>query len=536
MSLTIVTALFDIGRGRLGDGFKRPFNHYLETFGKLLKTPYPMVIFCDAGVEEFVWKHRDRKNTTVVRKNKDDLRNFPFYSKVQSIRKDPTWTGQAGWLGESTQAKLELYNPLVMSKQFFLNDAALLNYHGTKYFLWVDAGLANTVNVEHYFGPELEERITPHMDKMLYLAFPYYGQVEVHGFRKDKMNEYAGTDTEFVCRGGVFGGTKHAINDVNDIYYNLLNDTLNSGYMGTEESIFTLIAYRNKNKCNVHMIESNGLVYKFFEDIYATTFKPRGKHLAVYALTYNLPQQFKMWVESFKEAYPVEFESCQKYVVNNSTDPDVVEEYTKIFEENDFTVFNFDNIGINDGRHFIAEHFYSSDHEYMIFFEDDMLLQTDKNFLCKNGFKGYQDDLFSKSIEIIKDEKLDYLKFNYTEFYGDNTENWAWYNVPAVKREEYFPDGDKSTKVTKVSSKRGLPYAVGEYHYCNWPILFTKAGTHKIFLETPYEHKYEQTWMSLNMTLMREGQIRAGCLLASPINHNRVFHYTPGTRKENRHY
>src|SRR5690606_497911 len=177
--------------------------------------------------------------------------NFPFYEQVQKIRTDEKWYNYAGWLPDSTQAKLELYNPLVMSKQFFLNDATHFNFFDTKYFLWIDAGIANTIgDPTHYLDKDFERRIIGDMNKMLYVAFPYDGTLEVHGFEKNAMNNYAGSETKFVCRGGIFGGPKHAINDINDIYYGLLNDTLNNGLMGTEESIFTIIAYKHPEKVN----------------------------------------------------------------------------------------------------------------------------------------------------------------------------------------------------------------------------------------------------------------------------------------------
>lgn len=536
-NLTLVTALFDIGRGSIDAGFSRSFDHYLETFGKLLKVDYPMVIFCDEKVEEFVWQHRSHDNTRIVRKTHKDLQKFPFYDKIQKIRTSQKWIDQSGWIVGSPQASLELYNPLVMSKQFFLNDASIFNFFDTKYFAWIDAGLANTVQLDAYFNDALQNKLTPHMTKMLYLAFPYDGQVEVHGFEKKAMNRYAGKETQYVCRGGFFGGTRSAICEMNELYYSLLDDTLGAGYMGTEESIFTLLAYRNPTKVNVQMIESNGLVYKFFEDLKRNKIEAPGDgSIAVYSLTYNLPKQFKLWAESFKEAYPNEFSQVAKYVINNSDDPSVQEEYEALFKEYGFTEFKYDNIGINDGRHAVAKHFSESKEEFMIFFEDDMLLHDASNRKSKLGFCTYYPNIFDTCVDIIRMEALDYLKLSFDEFYGNNLENWGWYNLPLNKREEYFPNGDKRTKITHLGSHRGTPYAVGEFHYCNWPVLFTKQGNRKIFLDTEYAHKYEQTWMSLTSTLQKEGKITAGCLLASIINHNRVYHYAKGTRKENKHY
>lgn len=541
-NLTLVTALFDIGRGDLKEGFRRSFDHYVQCFERLLKVDYPMVIFCEESLAETIWKHRKPENTRLVFKTLDEVRNFPFYNRVQEIRTDPTWINRAGWLPDSTQAQLELYNPLVMSKQFYLHDASLFNFFDTKYYLWVDAGIANTIgDPTGYFDKDFEARVLPDMNKMLYLAFPYDGTVEVHGFEKNAMDRMAGTKTEYVCRGGIFGGPKHILSDINDIYYQLLNDSFGQGLMGTEESIFTILSYRHPEKVNVRMIEDNGLVYKYLEDLKKTPVKEVAEELAIYVLTFNLPQQFELWVNSFKEAHPNDFKRVKKYVIDNSTDKRVAKKYKELFKEHDFEVFKQDNIGINGGRQFAAEHFLQSNHEYMIFFEDDMLLHKKDAGLCKNGFGTYYNNLFEIAIDIMKQDKLDYLKLAHTEFYGDNHNNWAYKNLPQEKKDAYFPARNDDveiwkTKIDYTGSLRGVPYAVGEYHYCNWPVLFNKAGTRTVFMEIKYAHLYEQTWMSQTMMHMRDGKLRAGCLLATPINHWRKYHYAKGTRRENEHY
>lgn len=541
-NLTLVTALFDLGRGNLESGFKRSFDQYVESFTKLLNVDYPMVIYCEASLADTIWKYRSPDNTRLIFKTLDDLRAFPFYDQIQKIRTDEKWFNYAGWLPDSTQAKLELYNPLVMAKQFYLNDATHFNYFDTKYYLWVDAGIANTIgDPTGYFDKDFERKVTPDLNKMMYIAFPYDGQLEVHGFEKNAMNRMAGADTQYVCRGGIFGGSKTYINEVNDIYYGLLNDTLNMGLMGTEESIFTIIAYKHPEKVNVRMIESNGLVYKYLQDLKDQPMPEVEEELALYVLTYNLPKQFELWAESFVSAFPDVFKQVRKYVINNSTDKRVDKKYKELFAKYGFEEFKKDNIGINGGRQFAAEHFLDSKHEYMVFFEDDMLMQQRGAAPCKMGFTTFHDDVFDKCMDIMKNEKLDYLKLAFTEFYGDNHHNWAFKNLPQHKKDEYFPertDGGEvwNTKVSYTNSHKGLPYAVGEYHYCNWPIMFNKRGTQVVFKEVQYAHLYEQTWMSQTMMHMREGKLKVGSLLATVINHNRVYHYDGKTRRENEHY
>lgn len=545
--LTIVTALFDIGRGDLPEGFSRGFDHYLDCFKELLKVDYPMIIFVPKELEEFVRSNRVGKKTQIINKELSDLEEFTFKPQVEKLRNQDAWINRAGWIPDSPQAKLPLYNPLVMSKQFFMNDASIFNSFNTKYFLWVDAGISNTIgNPSGYMNKDFGERIAAlfNDNKMHYVCFPYEASAEVHGFEKNAMAKYAGKETKYVARGGIFGGSRDAIGAINTVYYNMLSETLNAGYMGTEESVFTLVTYVHPQLCTNHMIQGDGLVYRFLEEVNNAPLTVYDSELAVYVLTYNLPKQFKMWIDAFDaNLEPGLKDDVAKYVINNSNDPEVDVEYQKMFKEHGFTELKFDNIGICGGRQVAAEHFDQHNCKYMIFFEDDMLLcgPNESPPQCKNGYRKHFNNLISNSMSIMESENLDYFKLCFSEFYGDNNDNWAWYNVPQDKKDKWFsPENDKvdvkKVNIAYTNSFRQMPYAVGEYHYCNWPILFNRDGNQKVFLDVKWEHKYEQTWMSFVMGLMRENKLKVGCLLGSAINHNRRHHYSKSIRRENEHY
>jgi hypothetical protein len=542
-NLTIVTGLWDIKRSEL-NGFGRSFQHYLDCFARLLTVEYPMVIYVPTELVSFIWEHRRPENTRIIVKELEDLKRGmgDFDPLIQNIRQQPEWRRRAGWIPDSPQSQLEYYNLITMQKQFFLNDATLYNFFDTKHYLWVDAGISNTIgDPAQWFNAEFGDKVAQDLNKMLYVAFPYDGDVEVHGFEKNAMNRIAGKKTEYVCRGGIFGGPKHIINDINDKYYGLMNETLNAGLMGTEESLFTILSYRHPEKCNVQMIDSNGLVVTYLNRVREREIEEYEEELAIYVLTYNFPEQFKMWAESMDAAHPNTFKSSKKYVINNSTDKKVARAYKALFKKYDFVEHKFDNIGINDGRRFASDHFLQSNHKYMVFFEDDMLLHAPGAGLCKNGFGTYYKDLFEKAIEIVDAEQLDYLKLSHSEFYGDNHKNWAWENVPKNRRDtEFFPERENVPDPSKVTvfytgSHKGLPFAVGEYHFCNWPIIFTKKGSHMVFDEVRYEHLYEQTLMSQTFMHMRDDKLRVGSLLATTINHNRIHHYPREDRKENKY-
>ena len=536
--LTIVTGLIDVGRGDLDTGFQRSYDHYLEAFRKLLILDYPMVIYIDPKDEEFVRTHRGDKPTHIIYKTKDDLRNFAFFDHIQTIRNKEEWKSQAEWLGRSTQANLEYYNPIVMSKFFWLNDATIHNPFNTEQYLWIDAGIANTVRPDLFDGTEFEKNILPKLSKMFFLCYPYENPDEIHGFTRSKMDEYAGEPVTRVARGGMFGGSKSYINQMNTVYYHLLSQTLTEGYMGTEESIFSLMTYNHPSICQYEMIGENGLISPWVENLRTEEIQKEEK-LAFYTLTFNFPEQFKAHCTHFLEAYPNEFKVARKYLINNSTDRSTDAAYDALCEQYGYEQIRFnENKGICGARQFVAEHFDESGHDYMIFFEDDMFMVPKGEPIDDIGMRRHVDDLFNKSIEIMEIEDLDYLKLVFKEFFGDNHLNWAWHNVPASKKEEYFPGPQVKGVCNRSRWKtsgcvRGLSYLLGEAYYCNWPVMFNKRGNRKLFLDVKWASPFEQTWMSQAQNLHADKSINTGILLATPVEHDRQFHYSASERKEN---
>ena len=135
--LTLVTGLWDIGRGDLKEGWSRSFPHYLEKFKQLLEVDVNMIIFGDEELKDFVFSIRNNNNTQFIERELSWFKNSEFYHKIQNIRKDSQWLNQSGWLSNSTQAKLPLYNPLVMGKVFLLNDAKLLDKFYSDYMFFI---------------------------------------------------------------------------------------------------------------------------------------------------------------------------------------------------------------------------------------------------------------------------------------------------------------------------------------------------------------------------------------------------------------
>jgi hypothetical protein len=553
--LTLVTGLWNIKRDGLSEGWSRSFQHYLDKFEQLLQVENNMIIFGDSELESFVFERRTRENTMFITRSQDWFKN-EFYDKIQEIRTNPNWYNQAGWLSESTQAKLELYNPLVMSKVFLLNDAKIMDSFDSEQMFWIDAGLTNTVHPGYFTHDKVLNKLSKYTNKFSFVCFPYEANTEIHGFTYDNINQIAGTKVDMVARGGFFGGPKSLIGDINGIYYNLLSSTLSQNLMGTEESIFTIMCYKHSDIIDYFEIEGNGLFGKFFEDLKDDKLEKKCKSVnttlnddldnnnsALYVITFNSPNQFETLMKSM-EVYDMDFiNKPKKFLLDNSSDLSTTEKYSELCEKYGFEHIKKDNLGICGGRQWIAEHSEENGFDFYFFFEDDMFFYPNKGEVCRNGFNRYAQNLYKNTIEIAKKYHYDFLKFNYSEFFGDNGIQWSWYNVPQDFRVKHWPEkptlpvhgqdpNAPKTKFKNIRTHNGIPFIDGEIYYCNWPQVVTRHGNKKMFLETTWARPFEQTWMSYMFQETIKGNITPAMLLMTPTEHDRFEFYDGSLRKE----
>ncbi|MFN4147017.1 MAG: hypothetical protein ACK4GN_14425 [Runella sp.] len=259
--------------------------------------------------------------------------------------------------------------------------------------------------------------------------------------------------------------------------------------------------------------------------------------LSLYTLTYNAPKQFAYWCMAFRSTYPAIFEGCAKFVINNSDDVRTQAAYQALFEHYGFEVIpTYSNTGICGGRFLAAHHFDQSEATFMVFFEDDMLMRKKSNKLCKAGFRTYHPQLFELCLEIMKQEQLSYLKLCFSEVYSLNSHN--------LVHRAFTDDSERQvalgvieappfTTISHLNTINNLPYAVGIFHYLNWPIVFSKQGNRTVFLDNIAKFKHESLWMRAAFYAAKEGKLRTGCLLATPILHHRKYSYSPKDRIEN---
>ena len=251
-SITLVTVLLDLGRDKLGGGFKRTFTEYINRMKAFVSYDLPKVMFLDANYMDDFKPLLDTSPSPVhvIPITKEEVKAaFKGWDALQAIRTNPDWANRQAWLAQSPQATMEYYNPLVMSKVRLARQAAELNPFHTDAFLFVDAGhLCNDpASFSKAHVPFMADNL---MNKGMLVTFfdyvPSSYNGEVHGFEAAAFQKYIG-DTQLplrVGRGGVFGGRPEHLAVAEELFELIKAETLAAGYLGTEENYFSILDYR----------------------------------------------------------------------------------------------------------------------------------------------------------------------------------------------------------------------------------------------------------------------------------------------------
>lgn len=264
---TLVTALIDLSLGASDLRLRGSFARYLDDLKQLLRVDWPMVIFVQPQLEEMIWRYRQRSSTYVVHKSLADLEAFPFSAQVREINKGIDRAAHGGHTPERQEPRPALYPALVLSKQFFLNDATLFNPFDTDDFLWIDGDIASaigdpTTQLTTECRRHLSHLLSDH--RMLYVCRPITAAAEFPGFNRSGLDAFTGQAPEHIVRGRVFGGTRRIVNAINGIYYGTLSRTLESGYMGTEDEVLTIVSHTHRHLCNLQMLDDEARLRGFF--------------------------------------------------------------------------------------------------------------------------------------------------------------------------------------------------------------------------------------------------------------------------------
>jgi len=134
-----------------------------------------------------------------------------------------------------------------MQKVLWLYDMAKRNPFKTKYFVWLDSGGICSPTIQLYGKEYLNKKLMWHLshNRFFITRSPYGGgrAGEIHGCDMRKLKKLVPEDSlvDHVCKGWIMGGTFEALDRLVPEYLKLINDSLNVGCLGTEETLFTIL-------------------------------------------------------------------------------------------------------------------------------------------------------------------------------------------------------------------------------------------------------------------------------------------------------
>lgn len=247
---TLITALFDIGREKNGDG--RTIDEYLKWFDKTLSLNVPMVIFIQEKFKDFVLSRRNLNQTKIIIQ---PLNKIPYYNFKQNIEKIIFSDEYKHKIKDPSriECNLSLYNIIQYSKFDWLEIAADNNYFNTDNYFWMDAGCSR------FFDGVDTKNAWPTNSKLICdNKMTIQGNVNT----KKYYNNWPGNDeyiwdNNCILVGTLFGGNKTICKKMNSLVKNLFEEYLKKNCVNNEQIILGILLKQYPELFNVY-IELNG--------------------------------------------------------------------------------------------------------------------------------------------------------------------------------------------------------------------------------------------------------------------------------------
>ena len=245
MSVTLVTALYDINRSKEGDG--RTFDEYLSWFKETLKVKTPMVIFVDESLEDFVLDCRKGLPTKLISQSIEEVPYYPLNDKIQSVLDMDSYKQKMG-CPDRVECKMSLYNVIIYSKFPWVKRVVEENPFDTEYFMWMDAGLSrffgpHGVSTAHpYPSPDAVETLLSCRDSILIQAsMSYYPDL----VNASECTEETFWDARSWVMAGLWGGGASVMNWFCDAMDDLLRHKMLDNDVINNEQVAMAYLYKN---------------------------------------------------------------------------------------------------------------------------------------------------------------------------------------------------------------------------------------------------------------------------------------------------
>ncbi|CAL1527378.1 unnamed protein product [Lymnaea stagnalis] len=240
-SFTVVTGLFDIGRGSWWTQ-SRTYNEYLGQMLQILKLDVNLIVFIEPKGWNFVKSFRKgrEKRTRIYVKEIEDLEYYPLFGRIKEIMNSKSFQeGNENYASGKCEAVDPMYNLVTNSKITLVHEALQDNPFNSDYFIWLDGGYGHG-NASIY--PEDRIWIPRHLlnfkDKVSFTALE-----DLPGKRNDELNVLHKTDTAWIA-GGLFAGGKEAMETFYRLHKTIMAEYMERGTIDDDQTTFSDCYFR----------------------------------------------------------------------------------------------------------------------------------------------------------------------------------------------------------------------------------------------------------------------------------------------------
>jgi len=243
-TFTIVTAIFDIGRGSWNDIYKRSIRQYMYYLSFILKLDCNICIFVEEKFIDFVRECRigmETKTKIITldmssllmnnykRKIIDIMSNYEY----RSNQKDPL----------CPEVKRPEYNIVVNSKVDLVHRVATDNPFGTDFFLWIDAGYGHgTLDIPKGFKFYPESFMKKGKVSILCLKDVSLISSDYKKFYEEHID---------IVNGGFFCCDRESIERYKMLYYYVVEDSMDKGITDDDQYIVSMSFTKDRDLFSV---------------------------------------------------------------------------------------------------------------------------------------------------------------------------------------------------------------------------------------------------------------------------------------------
>ena len=263
--LTVMSGIWNI------EGTAKEKEKNLEYLNSLLSLDCNLFLLLPRDLERLVWDKRNTENTFVQIYELEDIKNMnsSFWDKIQTIRTSKDWkegSGKRGWLKRSRNLKNQWQIPLLISKFSHLNNLASWNPFKSEFFLWIDPTAAPVFESKNLTDVEFTN-LTGKLDDLFCLTYSVGEKTEIGGFSIKELEKITGKKLKQIVSGELLGGSKETIQQYQGVFWHTLNNTLNAGLLGNDESILTIMYEQHPKVFNTPELDSIDSISKFLNKI-----------------------------------------------------------------------------------------------------------------------------------------------------------------------------------------------------------------------------------------------------------------------------